>query len=655
MDENLTRTLEARLEAAPELAATLVQAPRATIRSHEVSPRDVELLARLPRGATSLDGKLTILRTLGEGGMGVVHLATQSSLGRPVAVKTLRAGIGDPHAALRILREAWVTGALEHPNVVPVYDAGVDGQGSPVIVMKRVEGRSWLELMRDDELPRLLGARDLLEANIRVLLAVCNAIHFAHDRGILHRDIKPENVMIGAFGEVYVLDWGIAVSLRHDPEGRLPPVSQATEVVGTPCYMAPEMLLGDPTALSVRTDVYLLGAVCFEIFAGAPPHQGASLQAMIASMLLSEPVFPERFPAEARRICQQAMSRDPGARPASVEEFRTAIEAYLQHRGSRRLAWEARRSLGKLLATIEGGPPGEERSLAVFNLLGESRFGYRAALEAWPGNEAARKDLDRALLAVVDYELAQDDPRAAAALLREVSAIPPGTQARVEAAQQARAQEEERLRRMELDLDPSVGSRTRTLIGTIFGILWTATPLVAWLYEKSGGSIQHGSLLGFSVMFLFLGLAFHQWARETLTKTLLNRQISGTLGVYMILQFCLELGFMLAGWTVQQSLILHVFGWSLTLAILALWVEPWFAASAAVSMISFLLICASPSWLFPLMILDNLVLTVVLFRIWLPRQDLERVRARRRALQSRARGLLLEVFRRDPSEVPSSE
>jgi serine/threonine-protein kinase len=208
---------------------------------------------------------------------------------------------------------------------------------------------------------------------------------------------------------------------------------------------------------------------------------------------------------------------------------------------------------------------------------------------------------------------------------------------------------------MELDLDPSVGSRTRTFIGTIFGILWTATPLVAWIFQKTGGSIHHESLLGFSVMFLLLGLAFHRWARETLTKTLLNRQLSGTLGVYMILQLCLELGFLLAGWTVQQSLILHVFGWSLTLAILALWVEPWFAASAAVSMISFLLICASPSWLFPLMILDNLVLTVVLVRIWLPRQDLETVRARRRALQSRARGLLLDVFRRDPSEVPSSE
>jgi len=245
---HLAKTIEARLAGDLELARTVVDHPGTTIEPSRIpSSGAMAALDALRALGATLGGKIDVHHTIGEGGMGVVHLATQATLGRHVAVKTLRKGAGDEEAALRILREAWVTGALEHPNVVPVHDVGVDASGAPVIVMKRIEGRVWSHLMRDGaEITRRFGATDPLEWNLRTLVSVCNAVHFAHSRGILHRDLKPDNVMIGEFGEVYVLDWGIAVSLKDDPSGRLPCASQATDIAGTPHYMAPEMLLGDP-------------------------------------------------------------------------------------------------------------------------------------------------------------------------------------------------------------------------------------------------------------------------------------------------------------------------------------------------------------------------------------------------------------------------
>ena len=648
-DLELARTIAARLAHVTDVARTLVDRPRETIEPHRhASSGGRNALEALRALGGSLDGKIALHETLGEGGMGVVHLATQATLGRHVAVKTLRAGVGDLDATLRILREAWVTGLLEHPNVVPVYDVGVDASGSPVIVMKRIEGLHWGELMHaPDEIERRFAAKDPLEWSVRILVSVCNAVHFAHSRGILHRDLKPENVMIGAFGEVYVLDWGIAVSLRDDPSGRLPPVSLATDIAGTPGYMAPEMLLGDPAGMSERTDVYLLGAIFYEIFAGAAPHQGKNLQEMIASVLLSTPRYAPSFPAEAQRICKKAMSRDPALRYESAEAFRVAIDEYLRHRGSRKLAWDAKQSLGRLLDTLEhglaGGAEKEERTLAVFNLLGECRFGYRAALSAWPENEGARKGLDRALLAVVEYELAEGDPAAAATLLREVAQRPADVSARVEAATRARSLQDERLRRLEEDFDPSVGTRTRTFLGSSFGVLWTLTPLAGWWYVTHGGVATHAFTIGSSAAFLAIGVCVFTWARQTLTRTLLNRRIAQTLGLELSAQIVLGVGAWLAGFSPTQSQLLHVFTWGLTETLLAVWVETWFAIPAAFCAVTFVIACARPALLYPLMSLDNLVFTVVLVRVWFPRQDIERMNERRLALRSRARRWLVDA------------
>jgi serine/threonine-protein kinase len=647
-DPDFAATIEARLSEDLDLATTIQRSPRATVvPARHRSEAGLAALASLREMAGSLDGKINFEHTLGEGGMGIVHLATQATMGRHVAVKTLRdraSGVDDDvDATLRILREAWVTGALEHPNVVPVYDVAVDARGAPVIVMKRIEGRHWGELLAaPDEVRQRFAVEDPLDWHVRTLASVCNAVHFAHSRGILHRDIKPENVMIGAFGEVYVLDWGIAVSLHDDGSGRLPLAAHAHGVAGTPCYMAPEMMVGDPAALSPRTDVYLLGAVFYEIFAGVPPHEADTLHAIVASVMLSNPRFPEGFPSEARRICERAMARDPANRYASVDELRVALEEYLRHRGSRKIAWEARQSLDELRRTLESEPPSEERALAVFNLLGECRFGYRAALSAWPENESARKGLDQALLAVIEHELACGDPGAAATLLREVASAPPDVARRVEAAVRARADEDERRKRLEQDFDPTVGTLTRTFVTAIFGVLWIALPLASWFAVTHGAIPAHQDTIIAAGGFLALGFGLTIWARESMTKTALNRRLAATLAVQLGMQILIASAAWILGISPTQSQTMLILSWALTLALLAVWAEPWFAVPAVVSALSLLVAAARPGWLYPLMALDNAVLTYVIVRVWLPQQNVEKIRTRRVEIGRRARRMFLD-------------
>jgi WD40 repeat protein len=254
--------------------------------------------------------------TLGEGGMGVVRRGLDTRLGREVAIKVLTHQNATAHA--RFVAEAKVTAALEHPNVVPVHDIGVDEDGRPFLVMKWVRGRS---------LSALTGHLDQHDA-LDTFRKVCDAVAFAHARGVLHRDIKPENVMVGEFGEVTLLDWGLAYSMGRAPEG-------GSQVAGTPAYMAPEQVAGALNALDVRTDVYGLGAVLYELMVHAPPFAGPTKE-VLALVRQGELPAPRRRRPEISReieaIILRAMSPKPEDRYPSVLALRADIDAVLAHR-----------------------------------------------------------------------------------------------------------------------------------------------------------------------------------------------------------------------------------------------------------------------------------------------------------------------------------
>jgi eukaryotic-like serine/threonine-protein kinase len=359
--------------------------------------------------------------TIGEGGMGLVRLAQQVPLRRDVAVKTLREDREEAGAAWELLREAWLTGALEHPNIIPVYSLGQSASGLPMLVMKKVEGTTWHEFLHDSEkLENEESVTDILRWHLDILLQVCHAVEFAHSKGILHRDIKPGNVMIGAFGEVYLLDWGIAVSMLEKDRGRLPLCSEVKRVVGTPRYMAPEMAEADPKAINETTDVYLLGAVLHEILTGEAPNQGTSLFKVLLAAFRSNPYeYDSSVPTELGKICHKAMSRYGTDRYQSAANFVRVIEEFLEHRDSLALSQESINKM-PLLRELAEQEDLEISDDELTKRFGECRFGFQHALRAWPENLEAREGLQEAFEIVIRIELNRSKYQTAARYLREL-------------------------------------------------------------------------------------------------------------------------------------------------------------------------------------------------------------------------------------------
>lgn len=233
--------------------------------------------------------KYRLVSQIGAGGMGTVWEAEDGELGRTVAVKTLDDGDRDSPLGQRLLQEARVLARLEHPGLVPVHDVGTLPDGRPYYVMKIVRGA------RLDQHVQGVGS---LSERLRLFNRLCEPVAFAHSHGVLHRDLKPQNVMAGPFGEVLVMDWGLA-KLISKPEisgvaSALPPLPGLTgtgSVLGTPGFMAPEQELGDPEALDIRTDVYGLGAI-LEFLLAAPGLDGRvnrRLQAIVARAKAASP------------------------------------------------------------------------------------------------------------------------------------------------------------------------------------------------------------------------------------------------------------------------------------------------------------------------------------------------------------------------------
>ena len=301
-------------------------------------------IRRLAEVATHPDlsgTRYTLLEEIGRGGMATIYGARDETLGREVAIKVSNALAGQAVVDARMRTEAEVLAALEHPGVVPVHDAGLLPDGRAYYVMKRVRGAPLHHLTTG-------GIGIEVDERVRILERVCETMAFAHARGIVHRDLKPGNVMVGGFGEVLVLDWGVA---------RIPgAAAEPGAVIGTPGFMPPEQAAGRSGDADERADVYALGAILFALLTGNdPPADPDAARSALAAR--------RDLPRRLRAVGEKALSAEPGARYADAGEmgsdlarFRAGLpvaarrEGWLERTG--RMAWAYRAAIGLVLAYL---------------------------------------------------------------------------------------------------------------------------------------------------------------------------------------------------------------------------------------------------------------------------------------------------------------
>lgn len=492
----------------------------------------------LPRLASkaSEDGEqwLQFGSVIGEGAMGVVRAAQQVPLRREVAVKSVRSGSLDPTAERALVLEARVTGLLEHPNIVPVYTLGLDERNRPAMVMRRLEGVPWRQFIADDgHLKTPEPGVDPLEWHLRVLISVCNAVHYAHIKGVIHRDIKPVNVMIGRFGEVYLLDWGLAVTIDETDFIGLPRARSVEVVIGTPGHMAPEMIDTRKRLINIRTDVYLLGTCLHMVLTGRPRHDAATVRERMLSALKSQPFdYGAGVPAELAAICHKSMARDPKDRFRTAQALRQALEAFLSHRLSQRLADEATARAVRLRAMLRHGSGDAE---GVHRLFAECRYGFKQALEEWPENPSARSGMQALLEMMISHELTDGDPHRARPLLAELPQPRVDLETEVDDRIAASESELENLKRIKQDVDVNVGldERSRTL--QLMGAAWAAIYMLFAAIDHQGlFEVAHGTMLVVSAIHGLTVGVFHFIFREVLRGSQVNRRFTAALWLTVI-------------------------------------------------------------------------------------------------------------------------
>ncbi len=374
--------------------------PDATIKQRETIASELQtrsslvVKSRQVRTADDADIPITsaadapdyeLLDVIGEGGMGVVYAARQSSIARTVAIKMLK---GDEEHTLdqreKFISEAVVTGELDHPNIVPIYDLGTNDSGALFYSMKRVRGTPWDDVIKQRS----------LDENLNILLRVADAIAFAHANGVLHRDLKPENVMLGDFGEVLVMDWGLARISDEFPSADS--VSQSDVMGGTPAYMAPEMATGPIEEITTASDTYLLGAILFEIITGRPPHSGRTVMACLLAAAKNTFVDTTQS-GELFDIAMHAMATKPNERYANIQEFQVAVRLYQSHSESVLLTDNASNNLEAAINADD------------YDLYSRSVYGFEEALSLWPGNDRAQQLLSSARGAYAQSAMERSD------------------------------------------------------------------------------------------------------------------------------------------------------------------------------------------------------------------------------------------------------
>lgn len=410
-----------------------------------------------------------LLKKLGEGGMGVVYTARQTSINRDVALKMLKAKTAkDKEQQSKFLSEAVVTGDLAHPNIVPIYDVGRSTDQMLFYAMKKVEGITWQDALKEEfeslafqsldqigashrdlrkfkngdkeladceyyehgrewvlpylfpkcsdrQIKRLVDANqnlvqtldelgieapneaqldlarrqmrsDYRDRQLDILMRCSDAIAFAHSRGVIHRDLKPENIMLGAFNEVLVMDWGLAFTDKDYSKSNS--ITESTSMGGTPAYMAPEMATGPITKIGPGSDIYLLGAMLFEIISGRPPHAGKNAMKCLMSAARNQirdvdqdEVDRNDPTGELMQIALKSMETNPSDRFPAVEDMQAAIREHNSHTESVTLTVAAAEDLS------------DAKTEQDYDLFSRARFGFEQAISMWAVNRNALNGL----------------------------------------------------------------------------------------------------------------------------------------------------------------------------------------------------------------------------------------------------------------------
>lgn len=356
-------------------------------------------LESLPtRRVQDTGGDYEVQQHLGAGGKGRILGVRQIGLERELAVKILPEN-ASPSQQRRLMAEAQVTAALEHPGIIPVHELARDPILGPFYSMKRVRGHPWSERLR--QMP--------LRSNLQILRHVCEPLAYAHSLGVIHRDLKPSNILLGNFGEVLIADWGMAcyVGSAGTHLAALIQAPQSAVISGTPAYMPPEAAAADAEKISFTADIYLLGAILFEILSGRPPHPGheidETLQNARENHLVSYHVSTDN--AGLMTIALAAMSSDPRDRYLSVQDFSNALEDHLVHRESTLLTAQARSTFELALTR-----PGYEGFIRAQTIAEE-------ALELWHENFEAHTLLEKIHLAYAAHALERKDVELARTLI----------------------------------------------------------------------------------------------------------------------------------------------------------------------------------------------------------------------------------------------
>jgi hypothetical protein len=328
-------------------------------------------------------------------------------------------------------------------------------------------------------------------------------------------------VMLGDFGEVYVVDWGIATRVGTSTEG---------DLAGTPFYLAPEMVGG---TVDAQTDVYLLGGTLHEILTGRPPHQGDTLNAVLYSAFASEPpAFDDDVPSELAALTRSALCRQPGARPATAQAFGDALDDFVRHRGSRALSRTGETLLATLKEAVQGVTPKARNLGEVRRLIAECRFAFRQARSEWAENPNVAPGLEACLRLAARFEIDRRDAEAARALVEELDethmdGVLTAAVETLDAELQEEAAEHERLQALAHELDPNVEGGARLAASVFLGVMVAAGAIYVSTIETM--TKEHSIGLAVSAFVILSLLLAVMWRR--VTQNAFNRRVAAWVAV----------------------------------------------------------------------------------------------------------------------------